>query len=139
MDKNNNNQDWALILGASSGIGAACAKALAKKGINIYGLYLRKKQSYIDEVMDDPTAYEGELHVRGEVSIGSLETDNFSFSISGVRHVLHVDYSSTVIPDGFDEGNMIAIKGDLLIIDGLWVIEAHEIQTGFPSKYEASQ
>ena len=25
--------DWALILGASSGIGAACAKALAKKEI----------------------------------------------------------------------------------------------------------
>ncbi|RAH16718.1 MAG: hypothetical protein CMB58_003305 [Methanobacteriota archaeon] len=96
-------------------------------------------QYSIDEVMDDPTAYEGELHVRGEVSIGSLETDNFSFSISGVKHVLHVDYSSTVIPDGFDEGNMIAIKGDLLIIDGLWVIEAHEIQTGCPSKYEASQ
>ena len=39
-------------------------------------------QYSIDEVMDDPTAYEGELHVRGEVSIGSLETDNFSFSIS---------------------------------------------------------
>ena len=27
-------KDWALILGASSGIGAACAKALAKEGIN---------------------------------------------------------------------------------------------------------
>ena len=27
---------WALILGASSGIGAACAKALAQKGFNIY-------------------------------------------------------------------------------------------------------
>ena len=36
-------KDWAVILGASSGIGAACAKALAKKGINIYGIYLRKK------------------------------------------------------------------------------------------------
>ena len=32
-------KDWALILGASSGIGAACAKRLAQKGINIYGLY----------------------------------------------------------------------------------------------------
>ena len=31
--------DWAVILGASSGIGAACAKALAEKGINIYGIY----------------------------------------------------------------------------------------------------
>ena len=34
-------KDWALILGSSSGIGAECAKRLAKNGINIYGLYLR--------------------------------------------------------------------------------------------------
>ena len=39
-------KDWALILGASSGIGAECAKRLAKRGINIYGVYLRKKNSY---------------------------------------------------------------------------------------------
>ena len=42
--------DWALILGASSGIGAACAKALAEKGMNIYGLYLRKKQSRLVQI-----------------------------------------------------------------------------------------
>ena len=41
-------QNWAIILGASSGIGASCAEALAKKGLNIYGLYLRKRQSEID-------------------------------------------------------------------------------------------
>ena len=49
--------DWAVILGASSGIGAACAKALAEKGINIYGIYLRKKQSYIDELIDELSQY----------------------------------------------------------------------------------
>ena len=49
--------DWAVILGASSGIGAACAKALAEKGINIYGIYLRKKQSYIDELIDELSKY----------------------------------------------------------------------------------
>ena len=41
-------KNWAVILGASSGIGAACAESLAKKGLNIYGLYLRKKQADID-------------------------------------------------------------------------------------------
>jgi len=43
-------KQWALILGASSGIGAACAKKLAKSGVNIYGIYLRKPQSVIDEL-----------------------------------------------------------------------------------------
>ena len=38
-------KNWAVILGASSGIGLECALRLAKKGINIYGLYLRKKSN----------------------------------------------------------------------------------------------
>ena len=46
-------KDWALILGASSGIGAACAKALAKEGINIYGLYLRKTQIEIEKITEE--------------------------------------------------------------------------------------
>ena len=40
-------------------------------------------QYSVDDVMDDPSSYEGSLHVRGEVSIGSLDTGNFSFTISG--------------------------------------------------------
>ena len=35
--------DWALILGASSGFGAATCKELAKAGINIYGVHLDRK------------------------------------------------------------------------------------------------
>tara|TARA_Y100000588_G_scaffold150624_1_gene164633 strand:+ start:700 stop:1461 length:762 start_codon:yes stop_codon:yes gene_type:complete len=46
-------KDWALILGASSGIGAACAKKLAQKGINIYGLYLRKKKSDVEKITEN--------------------------------------------------------------------------------------
>ena len=49
--------DWAIILGASSGIGAACAKSLAQKGLNIYGLYLRKKQIEIDKLKNQLLDY----------------------------------------------------------------------------------
>ena len=45
--------NWALILGASSGIGASCAKELAKKGVNIYGIYLRKKSDVIEQLTDE--------------------------------------------------------------------------------------
>jgi NAD(P)-dependent dehydrogenase (short-subunit alcohol dehydrogenase family) len=34
---------WALILGASSGFGAATARALAQKGMNIFGVHLDRK------------------------------------------------------------------------------------------------
>ncbi len=36
-------QKWALILGASSGFGAACALALARHGFNIAGVHLDRK------------------------------------------------------------------------------------------------
>ena len=42
---------WALILGASSGIGEKSAIELAKKGLNIYGVYLRKPASHIEPLI----------------------------------------------------------------------------------------
>ena len=45
-------KDWALILGASSGIGAKCAIELAKEGVNIFGIYLRKPQNQIKKLTD---------------------------------------------------------------------------------------
>ena len=50
-------KDWAVILGASSGIGAECAVTLAKQGINIYGIYLRKKSSKIEEIKNKLQQY----------------------------------------------------------------------------------
>ena len=54
-------KDWAVILGASSGIGAECALRLAKKGINIYGVYLRKKSHHIDELKNQLSKYDIEV------------------------------------------------------------------------------
>ena len=54
-------KDWALILGGSSGIGAECARRLAKKGINIYGLYLRKKKSDIEALQEELSNYNVEV------------------------------------------------------------------------------
>jgi len=50
-------KDWALILGASSGIGAECAKRLAKNGVNIYGLYLRKRKEDIELLKEELSQY----------------------------------------------------------------------------------
>src|SRR5205814_8097406 len=51
-------EKWALILGASSGFGAACARALAKSGYNIFGVHLDRKAAMprVQEVIDDCAA-----------------------------------------------------------------------------------
>ena len=54
-------KDWALILGGSSGIGAACAERLAKNGVNIYGLYLRKSKDHIQSLKDKLSKYNVEV------------------------------------------------------------------------------
>ena len=54
-------KDWALILGASSGIGAECARKLAKNGVNIYGLYLRKKRDDIEALKNELSQYNVEV------------------------------------------------------------------------------
>jgi NAD(P)-dependent dehydrogenase (short-subunit alcohol dehydrogenase family) len=48
--------EWALILGVSSGFGAAAAKELAKNNINIYGVHLDRKAA-----MDDINKFKDEL------------------------------------------------------------------------------
>lgn len=48
-------QDWALVLGASSGFGGATARELARRGLDIFGVHLDRKATMhlAEEVIDD--------------------------------------------------------------------------------------
>ena len=100
-------------------------------------------QYSVDEVMNDPERFEREnIFIRGIVLPGSVDYDELVFTLQGSTEELIVDFSETPIPDGFDEGRTIAVRGVLKSensSDGalFWVIESFEIQTGCPSKYEA--
>ncbi|NOX61096.1 MAG: SDR family oxidoreductase [Chloroflexi bacterium] len=61
MSDNELKGKWALILGASSGFGAATARALARKGMNIFGVHLDMKQTMprVREVIADIEAAGG--------------------------------------------------------------------------------
>jgi len=52
-------QKWALILGASSGIGAACASALARQGFNIVGVHLDRRSTMprVESVLSQIQSY----------------------------------------------------------------------------------
>ncbi len=55
MSENSLQGKWALILGASSGFGAATARELARRGMNIFGVHLDMKMTMprVQEVIAD--------------------------------------------------------------------------------------
>ncbi len=59
-------KDWALILGSSSGFGAAACKELASKGINIYGIHLDRKAAMdsIQVLIDELKSQNVEVHFK---------------------------------------------------------------------------
>ena len=74
------SKEYALILGVSSGIGAACATELAKAGINIIGLYMRKPKDQIEQLNNEAddliaTYVEKILQEGSKVTIVSSDKD----------------------------------------------------------------
>jgi cytochrome c-type biogenesis protein CcmE len=95
-------------------------------------------QYTVDEVMESPNDFtSSEVHLRGTVMEGSVDNESKTFILSGTKSEILIDISSVALPDGFAEGYVIAVKGNLLEEDGKWTISANSIQTGCPSKYEA--
>ena len=115
--------------------------------IAIFGLMMvtvdPQVQYSVDEVMSEPGRFEHDnIFVRGIVLPGSMDYDELVFTLKGTTEELIVDFDKSPIPDGFDEGRTIAVRGVLNSEhspDGslIWIIESFEIQTGCPSKYEA--
>ena len=81
-------KNWAVILGASSGIGAACAESLAKKGLNIYGLYLRKKQADIDILKTKLEQYGIEVIFK---KANAANLDNISTCVDELNQIKNVN------------------------------------------------
>ena len=94
-------------------------------------------QYTVDEVMESPEDHDSsEVHLRGIVRIGSIDNQSSTFTLEGLSSELSVSFASIAVPDGFEEGRTIAVKGELSQDDGNWHLSANEIQTGCPSKYE---
>ena len=112
-------------------VGAALAGLVAPMFLSIEP----ETQYSVDEVMSSPLSHEGGVHLRGQVVIDSLDSDSSSFELAGSSHTLNIDFSGVAIPDGFEEGHTIAVKGNRINTADGWLLQAREIQTGCPSKY----
>ena len=115
--------------------------------IAIFGLMMvtvdPQVQYTVDEIMREPDRFDGEnIFVRGIVLPGSMNYDELVFTLQGSTETLIINFKESPIPDGFDEGRTIAVRGILQTDNSsngtmIWVINSYEIQTGCPSKYEA--
>ena len=95
-------------------------------------------QYSVDEVMGAPAEHTGDVHLRGTVIIDSYDRVNRTFTLGGGAHNLTIDANSIAFPPAFEEGRVVAIKGELSQVGGEWRLLASEIITGCPSKYEAA-
>lgn len=94
-------------------------------------------QYTVDEVMDSPEEFSSdELNIRGVVKIQSIDNSSSTFILQGSEAQIEVSFVKIAVPDGFEEGRMIAVNGNLIQEGDIWKIDAKEIQTGCPSKYE---
>ena len=73
------NTDWALILGASSGFGAATSVALAKAGYSIFGVHfdLRSTLPNAVKVQDDVKAA-GQEAVFFNINAAAIHSHDFA-------------------------------------------------------------
>ena len=94
-------------------------------------------QYTVDEVMDSPEEFSSdEVNIRGIVKNQSIDNSSSTFILQGSEAQIEVSYGKIAVPDGFEEGRMIAVNGNLIQEGDIWKIDANEIQTGCPSKYE---
>ncbi len=95
-------------------------------------------QHSVDEVMAEPDSFaDGRIHLRGVIANGSHDSDESTFLLIGSGASLRVSLGSIAVPEGFEEGRTVAVKGDLVTDGQGWILKAHEVKTGCPSKYEA--
>tara|TARA_Y100001970_G_C14098491_1_gene784098 strand:- start:286 stop:1053 length:768 start_codon:yes stop_codon:yes gene_type:complete len=103
---------WALILGASSGIGAECAKRLAKNGINIYGLYLRKRKKDIELLKEELSQYN--VDVIYKKANASNEQNRLDI-INELKEIKDIQIKMFIHSIAFGTlKNMVSISGDSL-------------------------
>jgi len=117
MSKNEPEERWALILGASSGFGAATARALAEAGMNIFGVHLdpratlpRAKQVIADiealgrkVIFFNTNAADARKRARALDRIEETLADDPANSIHFMLHSLAFGTLLPLIADGSEE------------------------------------
>jgi len=95
-------------------------------------------QITVDEVVNNSDIHEDkEVHVRGIVVEGSISESGLMFALGGIDHEITIDASGISVPEGLVEGSTVVVQGKFRTTANGWQIDATQVQTGCPSKYES--
>lgn len=97
---------WALILGASSGFGAATSRALARAGYNIFGVHLDRKSTMpvVEALQDDIRAAGGEAVF---FNVNAADADKRREVVAGIREHLGPDGKVRVVMHSLAFGTLL--------------------------------
>jgi len=95
-------------------------------------------QITVDELVNNSEIHEDkEVHVRGIVVEDSISETGLLFVLGGNEHEIVIDVSGISTPEGLVEGSTVVVQGKFRsTVDG-YEIDATQVQTGCPSKYES--
>lgn len=124
LERKNEMKKFALITGASGGIGAACAKVMAKEGWNLY-LHYNQNEQRIVRLMDELNEFDIEvIPIRADLNLysGCTQLINQVFQLDAIV------YSSGNAPFGLlselddatmEEAIQLHVKSPLILVRNL--------------------
>ena len=102
---------WALILGASSGFGEACARALAEVGYNIFGVHLDRRAG-LEHVKDLKADLEGTGREAHFFNINAADPEKMEDALEAMQTLLGNDGEIGVLMHSLAFGTLRPYVGE---------------------------
>ena len=102
---------WALILGASSGFGEACARALAKAGYNIFGVHLDRRAGleHVAEIVSDIESMDRKVKF---FNMNAADPEKMADALDEMKGIMEEDEDLGILMHSLAFGTLKDFVGD---------------------------
>ena len=102
---------WALILGASSGFGEACARALAKAGYNIFGVHLDRRAGleHVAEIISDIESMDRKVKF---FNMNAADSEKMADALDEMKGIMEEDEDLGILMHSLAFGTLKDFVGD---------------------------
>ncbi len=102
---------WALILGASSGFGEACARSLAKAGYNIFGVHLDRRAGleHVAEIVSDIESMDRKVKF---FNMNAADPEKMADALDEMKGIMEEDEDLGILMHSLAFGTLKDFVGD---------------------------